>query len=879
MGDDALLPFHLPHSSLAVAPILIGPLQVLLAILPAILAAIGGAILAFFKPSSIRLAALLVLAMAASLCYSIPRLTQAFSHGHVAPGRGGGADWPMFRGGLSRRGGGADGAADPTAGGRVWSVAPRFKTCNSSPAIIGNRVLVSAEDKEDGADRGAIVCLDAENGAVIWEFSPPDFRATSSSPAVAGRYVVCGEGNHPAPDARIVCLSFENGRKLWEMRTSGSVESSPCISGGMVFCGAGADGVYGLKLAPPTGTDPVVWHVTGRENVKYHCDAAVSASDGRVYFTSAAVHGRDWNGIVCVDAATGRETWHADAPLPVWGPPTIVGDCLFVGMGNGTIAESAEQAWERKQQEMSKNGAKQEAIDATASKFIPGGELWALEAGSGKKLWTRTLRQTLFGAVSAADGRLYFAARDGLLMCVTLDNKLVAQWDAHERIEASPAVGSNHVYVVTESGRLCALDRRTLLPVWQAHLGKGDLFVSSPAIGNGHVYVGTPANGLVCLGNPTCPPPEPLRWPGARGGAGKSGCIDGSSLPAKGAFAWRWPVDPSGDSHAVPPAITPAAFLNGTLYASVCGKGQTGLVALTVGESLSTKPPKTGKWFVATRVPPRDAVAATTSHVYFAEGPAGNTGCNLRCVDAGTGREAWQTPLDPGASGAFTLTASSLFVFGRTGELSCINTRGASAGRMRWSVRVGRTIGMPCVADGLVLAATAENGVVAVIGRSGTILWKQTGSPRIPLSGPVANEDVAVFPTVDSLVGLSLVNGSALWTLPCGPSAAPLVADDERILCTQKNGGIAVVAWNGRINFSLHGAMPEHSAMLFGEKLLYCGQQGSLQKVDLSEKHPEIRWLATAWLGAITSPPLLADGSIFFTTAEKGLICARPGKQ
>ena len=73
--------------------------------------------------------------------------------------------------------------------------------------------------------------------------------------------------------------------------------------------------------------------------------------------------------------------------------------------------------------------------------------------------------------------------------------------------------------------------------------------------------------------------------------------------------------------------------------------------------------------------------------------------------------------------------------------------------------------------------------------------------------------------------------------------------------------------------------MPEHSAMLFGEKLLYCGQQGSLQKVDLSEKHPEIRWLATAWLGAITSPPLLADGSIFFTTAEKGLICARPGKQ
>ncbi|MBA4389224.1 MAG: hypothetical protein C0404_14720, partial [Verrucomicrobia bacterium] len=40
-------------STLGVVPILIGPLQVLIAILPAILAAIGGIIISMLKPSTI----------------------------------------------------------------------------------------------------------------------------------------------------------------------------------------------------------------------------------------------------------------------------------------------------------------------------------------------------------------------------------------------------------------------------------------------------------------------------------------------------------------------------------------------------------------------------------------------------------------------------------------------------------------------------------------------------------------------------------------------------------------------------------------------------------------------------------------------------------
>lgn len=868
----------LPPLALAMSPFLVGPLQVLLAFLPAILVAVLGAVLAFLKPASIRVSILLLAAAVAGLCYGLPKITQVYIRRPVAV-RSGESAWPMFRGGLSRRGCSGDGAADPTSGGRIWSFATRFKASSASPAIVGNCVLTAVTEKNELGERGAIVCLDTANGNLLWEFSPSDFRATASSPVVAGRHVVCGEGLRPARDSRIFCLAFKTGRKLWELRTAGCVGSAPCISGDMVFCGAGEDGLYGLRLDPPSGTTPVVWHVTGRAGENYNCEAAVAAKDGCVYFSSAAIQEKDWSGIVCVSAATGRELWHVDTPLPVWGPPTLVDGLLLVGMGNGTLAESAEQVWERRQQEMSKNSARQATIEAAAPRFMPGGELWALDARTGKMRWKHKLRQTLSGAVAAAEGCLYFAARDGVLTCVTLENQLLAQWDMHEGIETSPAIGSNHVYVVTEGGRLCCLDRHTLLPVWQTRLGRGTVFASSPAIGNGHVYVGTPGNGLICLGRPSDQPPEPIFWPGARGGAGNSGCVDGSALPFKGAVAWRWPAaEQPGNTRVLPPAITPAVVLNGTLYASVCSVQRTGLVALKVGGSSSTKTPEAEKWFVTATYPLGDAVAATTSRVYFAEGPVGSAGRKLRCVDANTGGDVWQAPIDTEASGAFTLTATSLDLCSKPEELASIDIHGATAGRVRWSAPVGRTIGMPCSTKDLVLVATVRNGVVAVKAASGEIFWKQP-EPLRAISGPVANEDMAVIVASNRLEGLSLVNGATLWTRPCLLSAAPLVADDERILCTQTNGEIMAIGWDGRELFRVKGAMPRFPAMLFGDNLLYCSQQGTLQKVDLSAQNPESRWLATAWLGAITTPPLLADGSIYFTTAEKGLVCARPGRE
>ncbi len=877
---------------LAVVPILIGPLQVLLAILPAILVAIGGALIAMLKPSSLKIglqvlwrnkwATLLAVAVIGAGSYGFSRIPGC-RQGRAGVYRGK-AEWTMFRGGPERRGAPADdAAADPVGGGTVWSFDRKFKTFYSSPALVGNRVLASAAKKEVFADRGAVYCLDAESGAVVWEYAPPDFRATFSSPSVAGKYVVCGEGLHLTTDARIVCLSFETGKKLWDVRTRSHVESSPCIAGDRVFCGAGADGVYGLRLDPPAGESPVVWHVKGlaRGNALFHCDSSLAADDGRVYLTSAALREGDWNGVACLDAATGRELWHVDTPMPVWGSPTIVGDRLFVGMGNGNFVESAEQYWARKQEELRSRGVSRKEIDELAPKYAAGGALWAFDTKTGDLLWKRSLRQTLLGCAAAADGRLYFAAMDGLFLCVSLDNELLAEWDVHEGIKASPAVGRQHVYVVTDSGRLFGLDRSTLRPVWRTSLGEGDLFTSSPVVGGGHVYVGSPEKGLLCLGTPPDRLPEPL-WPGTRGGAGRSGWLDGSALPSKGAFAWRWPADEAvaEGSNAAPRCVTPTAFLDGTLYATVALAGRTGLVALAVGGlskegGAPARAPETHKWFVATALPPHGAVAATTGRVYFVDGPPGQTGRSFRCVSAVNGEGLWQVPVDAGASGELLLTPSRLFAFVREGQLSCLETEGAGAGRVRWSAALGRAVGPPCLAGELVLVATDDRGVAGIEAGDGRIRWRQTAL-QPALCGPVANEDVAVVATPDGLIGLSLDNGAELWRVPCVPSAAPLCADDERVAVVTTDGEIVAAAWSGKVVLRIPGALPGYPPSLLGETLLFAHRSGALQKAGLGRESAVERWLDARWLGTFAAPPIVGDGMVYFSTVEKGLIGSKP---
>src|SRR5262245_23914438 len=133
------------NSVVAVMPVLVGPLQVLLALLPAILAALGGMLLAMFKPSGFKklvrffwhqkLFTALLIATGVALWYGYPKRlwSSPRAAGEVSDEARASA-WPMLRGGPERMGWSS--GDDPTAPGANWAWT-EHATVYGSPTAAG----------------------------------------------------------------------------------------------------------------------------------------------------------------------------------------------------------------------------------------------------------------------------------------------------------------------------------------------------------------------------------------------------------------------------------------------------------------------------------------------------------------------------------------------------------------------------------------------------------------------------------------------------------------------------------------------------------------------------------------------------------------------
>ena len=492
-------------TTLGVIPILVGPLQVLIAVLPAILIALGTTLIALFKPSTMKkLAKLLwrlkfqvaaIVLVGVGLAWSVRWAIAKFGPAASAIERGS-TDWPIARGSPARTGA-VPGTTEPNNGGIVWQHKKGNEAFFASPAVVGNRVFVSAADLAAFGQSGRIYAFDADTGRIAWTGGPDGYQPTYSSPVVAGNYLVCGEGLHWAKDARVVCLDVITGKTLWTKRTKSHVECAPAVANERVYVGAGDDGYYCLDLK--TGRE--LWHAPGDKFPD--AETALAVHDGKVF----AGLGEGGSALCVLDAVTGKELQRVPMPYPVFAPLTIADGKLYVGMGKGDYVNPGS-----------------------------GGEVRCLDLATLKTAWTFPLKMTVLGSVAVKGDRIYFASRDQHVYCLDRAGKALAMFDVHAPIGAAPAVTEQYVYVVTEAGLLLGLKRDTLEPVWDFRLGTTPLFISAPTVARGQVYVGTQSDGFLCVGQP-----------GATVATATGN--DGSPLPEAGVFLWQYPSDQQGGTN------------------------------------------------------------------------------------------------------------------------------------------------------------------------------------------------------------------------------------------------------------------------------------------------------------------------------------------
>ena len=864
---------------LAVVPVLIGPIQVLITVLwyvvPGLLIALAGTILSMLKPRAmlnllktlwrLKIQVAVVAACVVGLVWGVGELWPSGGAG-AAGQHGASADWPIFRGGLARRGAAA-GETGPSTGAINWVQKKGEEWFYSSPAVIGNRVYVasaslSAFDTKNGT--GRIYCFDAETGAIAWAAEPKfdkgyeSYRATFSSPVVYKQYLVCGEGLHYAAGARVVCLDTRNGKLRWSFQTKSHVECSPVIADvnvagrtePRVFVGAGDDGYYCLDLK----TGAMRWHLPGKDFPD--AETSLAVHEGKVY----AGLGNGGRALCVIDAAEGKLLARATTPYAVFSPPAIDGGKLYVGMGNG---------------------------DFVASGSPPAGEVWQVDleklarhrSGPFRPDWKLRVGGTVLGAVAIAEDRIYFASADGHVYCADRrGGRQIASFNARAPIHASPAVSAAHVYVVTEAGMLYGLDRRTLDLVWEYRVGSALRCISSPAVARGRLYVGTQEDGFVCVGRPGAAK-APL-WQGHLGGPTVGGNLFGSPAPTLGDFQWQFPADQEGKT-AEAAVAAPPAVLGEFLFVPLAAGAKKGLACLPA-QAAGKKAPKP-TWLVETPNGVYLSPAVVGQRAFCVDGRSGQAGRHLHGVSVESGRQDWRAPVAREAAGTFVATNRDLLILDAPGAVS----RYDLAGRRLWRRALGgRARHAPTFTGAMVLVATSDPPALVALDRpTGEVLWS-TPLDHAPSAAPWAHRDRVYLAGPRGLEGRSLIDGSLLpprwWKTTGGGVSGGFVVDRSHIAYVNTDGRLIVLdRADGRLIVEpVAGAEAGTTPLLALDAVLYAAEGGKIMRLSLdvgdTPRKPvpakPAEWFDASWLGKPATGMVMSGSALYMGRTGWGLV-------
>lgn len=405
-------------------------------------------------------------------------------------------DWPDWRGptrdGISTEKG-LPASWSPAGENLLWRTTFPGR---STPIIMGDRLFAFNGGGEGPTLQERIVCLDANNGKLLWEYrynvfhsDVPKHRIAWSSPVgdpETGNIYSYGVAG------MLTALSRE-GKLLWQrslieefgiMSTHGGRTVSPVIEGDLVIVSSVASG-WGDQaraahrfMAFDKRDGSCVW---------------VSTAAGRPLDTTYSTPiGADINGVRVIIAGGGDGAVHAikaQTGEPVWRY-----EVTKRGINTGVVMSGTTAIISHSEENLDTNEmGLLAAIDATAkgaigpaqikwavkgfqggfsSPVIDGGTIYQIDNGSvlhgyeitsGKLLWSKVLGTIQKGALVFADGKLYagnengkfYILKPGRADCQVLDEDQLGTETQPEHIIAAPAISNGKVYVVSDGAMYC----------------------------------------------------------------------------------------------------------------------------------------------------------------------------------------------------------------------------------------------------------------------------------------------------------------------------------------------------------------------------------------------------------------------------------------
>jgi polyvinyl alcohol dehydrogenase (cytochrome) len=411
-------------------------------------------------------------------------------------------------------------AVDATTGADLWSVHLESRpgsVLTPSVFVAGETVYIAGDAGPPGGAgirSGAQVhARDRRTGAERWvaQVEPTPFSRIWSSPIVVGDTLIIGVGSYqvwrqaePMFRGSILGLDAHTGDERWRVSVCPDDPAEACGGGVSVWSSAAVDPELGLAYIgtgqayeQPAGpysdaliaidyrTGELKWHFqftsddvwTAQDNdpsLDRDIGAAPNLFQADVGGATRKLVGVGDKGgrYIAFDRATGEQIW--ERTLDPRDPP---------GSTIGGIMGTAASASGRIFVTNNTSTLATQAIDAR-----PGtGVAYALDAATGTIIWSRSMPAGSFGAVTIADGRMYYMTWDGQLQVLDAGNG-----EFLRSLPVGTQIGAYH------SG--------------QQGFPNGSS--SGPVVANGRIYVGygwtwgaSVTGGLAILESDATPPP------------------------------------------------------------------------------------------------------------------------------------------------------------------------------------------------------------------------------------------------------------------------------------------------------------------------------------------------------------------------------------
>ncbi|HVL87045.1 MAG TPA: PQQ-binding-like beta-propeller repeat protein [Candidatus Thermoplasmatota archaeon] len=332
-----------------------------------------------------------------------------------------------------------------------------------------------------------------------------------------------------------------DGAVLWKFLAADAIEASPAVADGNVFVGDRAGRLYAVNASGFP-----VWN----RSLGTSISSSAAVVGGVVYVGSAQAGGA--GRLHALRAADGADVW------PPFSTPRIVHASPAVAEGRVYFAHE-------------------------------GGEVVALDAATGTRVWNRTLGGDVYSSPTVAEGLLYVGAYDHAVYALNASTGAVAwQRSTGGLVDSTPAVSGGVVYVGSWDHRLYAWDAQTGAPRW--NVSTGGAIVSDPSVAGGVVYVGSGSTKLHAYRASD----GVERWSFETGGlVATSAAVSGDTVYFGSVDDWvyalnatdgrlRWSRQTGGDVWSSP------AVVDGTVYV---GSYDRSLYALDAGQGQAPTPP------------------------------------------------------------------------------------------------------------------------------------------------------------------------------------------------------------------------------------------------------------------------------------------------